>query len=210
MQPSNFRRTLAGGWRLKDFQSCLNIVLKNCFRTFDAYAECKILALPAKYDVKPYAYGFQKDSPFLPVFNYYLKEMREKGSMKQILDKYEPQPQVCPDYSGQPLGFGACFTAFLVLVFGAGLALILFVVESFGAILGLNMPFLSMYGMKDFPDFNEANFMRILMIKDNEIDALKKKVLGYEGNKAKRSYMDTADSWTWNTGMQYDVVYKEI
>ena len=33
------------------------------------------------------------------------KEMREKGSLKQILDKYESPPQVCPDYNGKPLGF---------------------------------------------------------------------------------------------------------
>jgi hypothetical protein len=41
--------------------------------------DCEVIAIPAKYDFKPYAYGFQKDSPYLGLFNHYLKEMREKG-----------------------------------------------------------------------------------------------------------------------------------
>ena len=44
--------------------------------------------------------------------------MREKGSLKEILEKYEPPPQICPDASGLPLGFESCFTAFLVLIMG--------------------------------------------------------------------------------------------
>ena len=81
-------------------------------RSFDAYINCKIVATPAKYDFKPYAYGFQKDSPFLPLFNYYLNEMKEKGSLKQIQVKYEPPSQICPDYSGKSLGFSSVFAAF--------------------------------------------------------------------------------------------------
>ena len=83
---------------------------------FPEYAACEVIAIPAKYDFKPYAYGFQKDSPYLPLFNHYLKDMREKGSLNQILKKYEAAPQVCPDSSGLPLGFDSCFTAFLLLI----------------------------------------------------------------------------------------------
>ena len=68
-------------------------------RTMDAYINCEIVATPGKYDFKNYAYGFQKDSPFLPLFDYYLNEMKEKGSLKQIKVKYEPPSQICPDYS---------------------------------------------------------------------------------------------------------------
>ena len=56
------------------------------------------MATASKYDFKPYAYGFQKDSPFLAMFNYYINEMKEKGSLQQIQAKYEPPPQLCPDY----------------------------------------------------------------------------------------------------------------
>ena len=76
------------------------------FSAFPEYGDCKVIAIPAKYDYKPYAYGLQKDSPYLGLFNYYLKEMREKGALKQILNKFESGEQVCPDMSGQPLGTG--------------------------------------------------------------------------------------------------------
>ena len=66
----------------------------NAFRTYSSYADCEIIAIPQKYDFKPYAYGFQKDSPLLGPFNFYLKQLREKGSTKQILEKYESRPQV--------------------------------------------------------------------------------------------------------------------
>ena len=112
------------------------VIRFSCFRSFDVYINCEILAIPAKYDYKPYAYGFQKDSPFLPLFNYYLKEMKEKGSLKQIQAKYDPQPQFCPDFSGKPLGVGAVFTAFGVLFFGLCVALILFCIEKIGHVLG--------------------------------------------------------------------------
>ncbi len=36
----------------------------------------------------------------------------------QIKDRYRNDPQVCPDYSGKPLGFSQTFTAFLVLLGG--------------------------------------------------------------------------------------------
>ena len=64
----------------------------------DPYISCKIVAAPGKYDFKPYAYGVQKDWPFLAMFNYYINDMKEKGSLKQIQAKYEPPPQSCPDY----------------------------------------------------------------------------------------------------------------
>jgi hypothetical protein len=36
----------------------------------------------------------QKDSPYLGVFNYFIKEMREKGTLQQIQKKYDPPDQV--------------------------------------------------------------------------------------------------------------------
>ena len=53
-------------------------------RSYPEYGSCELLQIPSKYDFKPYAYGFQKDSPYLPLFNYYLKEMREKGRLEKI------------------------------------------------------------------------------------------------------------------------------
>ena len=52
--------------------------------------------------------------------------MKERGTIGKILKKYEAEDQVCPDYSGKPLGFGQCFTAFIALLIGMGIGLILF------------------------------------------------------------------------------------
>ena len=52
----------------------------------------------------------------MEIFNYFLQEMKEKGVIKQILEKYKSGPQVCPDMSGQPLGINNSFTAFLLLL----------------------------------------------------------------------------------------------
>ena len=73
--------------------------------------------------VKLQAYAFQKDSPYLELFNYFLQEMKEKGALKQILEKYEGGKQVCPDMSGKPIGINSSFTAFLLLI-GENLMLI--------------------------------------------------------------------------------------
>ena len=98
--------------------------------------DCKIIAIPAKYNFKPYAYGFQKNSPFLPLFNYYLEEMREGGSLDKILEEYKSQPQICPDDSGKPLGFGSVFTAFGIWCFGFGIGILIFGLEYVSAITG--------------------------------------------------------------------------
>ena len=118
-------------------------------RSFDEYIDCKIVATPAKYDFKPYAWGFQKDSPFLPLFNYYLNAMKEKGSLQQIQVKYEPRPQSCPDYSGKSLGVGSVFSAFSVLFFGIGMSVILFGMEKFTQALGMKLSIFNTYGSLD-------------------------------------------------------------
>ena len=148
-------------------------------RTLEAYINCKIVATPAKYDLKPYAYGFQKDSPFLPLFNYYLNEMKEKGSLKQIQVKYEPPPQVCPDYSGKSLGVGSVFAAFGVLFFGIGIAVILFGIEKITQAFGTKWSIFNSYGMVDHPvEFYENDTMALLALlasKNNEIVTLEEK-----------------------------------
>lgn len=123
------------------------------------------MAVTAKYDTKPYAYGFQKDSPFLGIFNFYLKEMREKGALKQIRMKYDPREQVyfcmhfssqtiaffglifqkCPDFTGKALGLPSVFTAFLVLLAGIALGFVLFIIECCSKITNFNFYWLEAY-----------------------------------------------------------------
>ena len=136
------------------------------------------MVTPGKYNVKQLAYGFQKDSPFLPLFDYYLNEMREKGSLKQIQVKYEPPPQICPDYSGKSLGFNSVFSAFGVLFSGVGIALILFGLEKLTQSFGMKWSIFNSYGIVDHPDeFYENDEMALLESKNNEIVLLKEEIL---------------------------------
>ena len=132
------------------------------------------MATPGKYDFKPSAYGFQKDSPFLPLFNYYLNEMREKGSLKQIQVKYEPPPQICPDYSGKALGVSSVFSGFGVLFSGVGIALILFGLEKLTQAFGMKWLIFNSYGIVDHPDEFYENDAAALL---TENASLKKQIL---------------------------------
>ncbi len=143
-----------------------------------AYADCEIIDIPAKYDFKPYAYGFQKDSPLLGLFNFYLKEMREKGALKQILNKYTAGPQICPDYSGKAIGFDNCFTAFAVLLGGLVLGFVLMIFEWLFKLCGFDNN--SEFGDKKVRHYDQERrnpelevAMRLLQEKDEQISWLK-------------------------------------
>ena len=74
--------------------------------------------------------------------------MHENGIIERLYEKYEKQPQTCPDLTGQPLGFTSCITAFLVLIFGIVTGLILFFIEFCFKKTGVNFPLLEMYDKK--------------------------------------------------------------
>jgi hypothetical protein len=88
-----------------------------------------LIAIPSKYDFKPLAYGFQKDSPYLDLFNYMIKEFKVKGTYDKIAVNYESQPQTCPDSSGQPLGFDSCIILFLIILAGFSACICLLFIE---------------------------------------------------------------------------------
>ena len=94
------------------------------------YQDCLILAVDGAYFKRPYAWAFQKHSPYLDGFNYFLQDFIEKGTWDAIQSKYEPQPQNCPDLSGMPVSWGTCFTAYMVLCGGFLLALFVLILES--------------------------------------------------------------------------------
>ena len=156
-----------GGKMIKYPANDPNIALYDNFpsiSSFPEYTRCEVIAIPGKYNFLPFAYGFQKDSPYLGMFNFYLKEMIEKGSLKQISEKYETPAQVCPDLSGLPLGFESCFTAFLVLLFGMLIGLILMSIEVLSKALKLYVPLLSMYDQKDDEELSNFHNEKDLMI----------------------------------------------
>ena len=98
--------------------------------TFDAYKSCEIIDIPKAYDPKAFAYAFAKDSPYLPIFNYYLHLLRESGSINQIMERYvSDEAPACTESSGEALGFDNCFTAFILLLTGFIVAAVLFLIE---------------------------------------------------------------------------------
>ena len=116
------------------------------------------------------------------VFNHFLKELREKGSLKQILKKYESGAQVCPDMSGQPLGFESCFTAFLVLLGGLAVGLIVMLLECISG-QDKTIPYLDSYGKDEASSLDSlepGQMENILAYKDAIIANLRLDVLHLE------------------------------
>ena len=99
-------------------------------RSSPHYKKCEIITLPKKYNLKSYAFILTKDSPYLPLFNYYIDQLRENGALKRIFEKWEPLQQTCEDKTGKPLGFRNCLTSFLVMIAGAGLGIIILCIEA--------------------------------------------------------------------------------
>ena len=65
------------------------------------------------------------------------------------IEKYEPNPQVCADKSGQPLGFDSAFTGFLLLLGGLVAALALLMIENISSSFGIDIS--KFYEKADFP-----------------------------------------------------------
>ena len=101
------------------------------FRSRPEYISCKVIATPSKYNPYNAAMAFQKNSMYLALFNYYLRDMKEKGTFYKIANKYEPPPQICPDAGGLPLGFNSCFTAFLPFLCAITISLTILVIENY-------------------------------------------------------------------------------
>ena len=67
-------------------------------RSTQEYVDCKIIKTPGKYDNKPWAIGYQKNSPYAEMFDYHIEKMRQNGVIDNIQNKYKALPQQCPDF----------------------------------------------------------------------------------------------------------------
>ena len=121
------------------------------YRVVPEYIYCKIVTIPGQtYDHKPYAIGYQKDSPYAEILDFHIDMMREKGTLDNIVSRYRGQQQQCVNprfyrtfffnfeqsvknikhiFSGKPLTWGNVFTAFGILAFGACISLCFFAIE---------------------------------------------------------------------------------
>ena len=67
-------------------------------RVVPEYIYCKIVTIPGQtYDHKPYAIGYQRDSPYAEILDFHIDMMREKGTLDIIVSRYRGQPQQCED-----------------------------------------------------------------------------------------------------------------
>ena len=87
-------------------------------RVSKEYTKCEVIALPKKYKLKYFALGLQKDSPYLGIFNYYLLEMIQTGTLEEIVRSYRALPQMCPNLTGRALGFNSLITPFFIMSAG--------------------------------------------------------------------------------------------
>ena len=102
--------------------------------------------------------------------------MEENGVISQIRNKYESQKQVCPDMSGKPLGLGNCIMAFLSLLCGIGICLILMFVECLSKWANVNIAWLDMYVRKDKTlAQNDAKIHNLMKKKINLMEKIKVK-----------------------------------
>jgi hypothetical protein len=100
----------------------------------EEYRDCKVIDIPADYNYKSIGFAFPHNSPFLGPFNHVLKRMIEGGTVDKIKIKYATQPQVCPDTSGQALGFESCCSAFLIFLTGLTMSSIFLCMETLGGL----------------------------------------------------------------------------
>ena len=98
-------------------------------RYAEIYQKCEALNFPAKFEFIQVAYAFQKYSPYLKLFNYYLKKLEEGGTFYNLKNKYNRLPRVCSSDGGRPIGFSNTITAFIAFLIGLALGASLLILE---------------------------------------------------------------------------------
>ena len=92
-------------------------------KKYDPYLSCHVIDTGMQYFPVTFAYAMPKNSPFFAAFYYHISQLKEIGAIKRYHDANEGDSQLCDDSSGMPISGGQCFTAFIILLFGAGFSL---------------------------------------------------------------------------------------
>ena len=101
--------------------------IKRCHQ----FKVCNVLAIPDIIDRSTGGgWTFQKNSPFLPMFDMYINTLKEHGTFQRIEDvgnnKTQGPEQTCADYDGKPIGVEKVFSLFGFLLIGSGFSILLF------------------------------------------------------------------------------------
>ena len=90
---------------------------------------CEVINVPEKFNLYQYTFAFQKDSQYLPIFNYYLKLLDQQGTFHKLYNKYQVLPQNCQGSGWNAIGFENTLTAFLAFILGMIFGMVLLIIE---------------------------------------------------------------------------------
>ena len=63
---------------------------------FDEYINCKFIQIPGKYDPKDYAIGYQQNSVYAELLDYWINRLIEIGVLDSLKTAYRKDGQECP------------------------------------------------------------------------------------------------------------------
>ena len=99
-------------------------------KEYKEYLSCKIVDTGISLYREQLAFAMQKNSPYFEAFSFHINRMKESGYVQRHLEKYEHPPQVCPDYSGNPISLKQCFTTFFVIITGVIVSSVWLIMET--------------------------------------------------------------------------------
>ena len=94
---------------------------------------CKITSASTRYNKHSLAFPFQKNSPFLKVFDNVLNIMQETGSLQNThrhIAQYKPL-MVCDEKRDWSIGYQNIFSAFVIVGIGCIIAMLILMCEYF-------------------------------------------------------------------------------
>ena len=93
------------------------------------YESCEVVIVPYIVDtILGGGWLFPKDSPYLPIMEYYVSILLEGGIYERIKSSYydsDGKAQSCPVFDGTPIGPHKVFSLFGIMIIGIILSLTL-------------------------------------------------------------------------------------
>ena len=92
---------------------------------YPEYVQCDMIDIPGiDYYLRDFAFPIAKGSQYFELLMYQMKILKERGIFAHLDEMYKARPQTCPGLSGEPLGFGQTFSAFILLLIGISTGLL--------------------------------------------------------------------------------------
>lgn len=93
-------------------------------KRYEPYLSCDIVDTGIQNFPVTFAYAMPKNSPFFALFQYHIGQLKEIGVFKRYQDEHGGEYRTCPYNSEMPMSQNRCFTAFIILLDGAGMSLL--------------------------------------------------------------------------------------